>query len=886
MGSRFEKKDDDEYFMPFQGLEKGIVLQEKRIFSEAPINARKCSALITKLLWLLAQGDKFTKGEATDVFFAVTKLFQSKDIPLRRMMFLMLKELSTMSDDVIIVISSLTKDIISKVDLYRANAIRVLARIADNSLLPQVERHLKQAILDKDPHVASAALVSGIHLMNTSADLVKRWVNEVQEALNSKHTMVQYHALALMYQIKQHDRLAVSKLVMSMVRNSPRSPFAHTLLIRFACEVLEDGASGEQAQALNDYLESCLRNKSDMVMYEAARAISNRRNVTAKELTPVVSVLQLFLSSPKPTLRFAAVRTLNKIAMTAPLSVVSCNLDMENLIADSNRSIATLAISTLLKTGSEASVDRLMKQIGGFMGDISDEFKIVVVDAIRTLCIKFPQKHRTLMSFLSNILRDEGGFEYKKAIVNTILEVVNVIPEAKELGLTHLCEFIEDCEFTYLSTKILHLLGSEGPATATPSKYIRYIYNRVSLENAYVRASAVSALAKFGASLEQMRPNIVVLLRRCQHDSDDEVRDRATFYLKVLEGKDPQLTPDLILAPFTLPLANLESSLNEFLQGPTDAPFNIGAVSTFIEPPKPKEATPSLTRKGPKTAGPSGGVTPAANDQPVDDAAKYSAQLGAIPQFAKLGKLFRSSSPVELTESEAEYLVSCVKHIFPQHVVFQFNCKNTLNEQQLERVQVRMASVSGDALTIESQVPADVVPYGPTAVPSYVCVRRDSEAPMTGTFSCTLKFMVKEVDPSTGDIDDFGIDDEYQLEDVELATSDYTRKAMVANFQEEWDKLGDEGEIVETFNLSTMKSLQDAVKEIIQYLGMYPCDSTEQVPPKKTKHILYLAGRFVGDVPVLARCRMKSGGEGQGVDLELTVRSPSADISQVLASAI
>lgn len=35
--------------------------------------------------------------------------------------------------------------------------------------------------------------------------------------------------------------------------------------------------------------------------------------------------------------------------MTHPASLKTCNLDMENLITDSNRSIATLAITTLLK---------------------------------------------------------------------------------------------------------------------------------------------------------------------------------------------------------------------------------------------------------------------------------------------------------------------------------------------------------------------------------------------------------------------------------------------------------------------------------------------------------------------------------------------------------
>lgn len=57
------------------------------------------------------------------------------------------------------------KDMTSKTDMYRANAIRVLCRITDGTLLTQIERYLKQAIVDKNPVVASAALVSGIHLL-------------------------------------------------------------------------------------------------------------------------------------------------------------------------------------------------------------------------------------------------------------------------------------------------------------------------------------------------------------------------------------------------------------------------------------------------------------------------------------------------------------------------------------------------------------------------------------------------------------------------------------------------------------------------------------------------------------------------------------------------
>lgn len=62
------------------------------------------------------------------------------------------------------------------------------------------------------------------------------------------------------------------------------------------------------------------------------------------------------------------------------------------------------------------------------------------------------------MNFLSNILREEGGFDYKKAIVDSIVILIRDIPDAKETGLLHLCEFIEDCEFTYLSTQVVFAL--------------------------------------------------------------------------------------------------------------------------------------------------------------------------------------------------------------------------------------------------------------------------------------------------------------------------------------------------------------------------------------------------------------------------------------------
>ena len=150
------------------------------------------------------------------------------------------------------------------------------------------------------------------------------------------------------------------------------------------------------------------------------------------------------------------------------------------------------------------------------MTEISDEFKVIIVEAIRSLCLKFPSKHASMLTFLSGVLRDEGGYDFKRAVVEAMFDMIKFIPESKEQALSHLCEFIEDCEFTKLSVRILHLLGVEGPKSPQPAKYIRFIYNRVVLENATVRAAAVTSLAKFGVNSTEptLKKSITVPLNR------------------------------------------------------------------------------------------------------------------------------------------------------------------------------------------------------------------------------------------------------------------------------------------------------------------------------------------------------------------------------------
>lgn len=916
------KKDEELGGMAFYH-DKATIIQEARVFNESPISPRRCRSLLTRIIFLLYAGETFSTQEATTLFFGVTKLFQHKDAALRQMVYLVIKELSNIAEDVIMVTSSIMKDMQPNLEVvYRPNAIRALARIIDTQSVQSTERFFKSAIVDRNSSISAAALISAYHLHPIAKDTIKRWANETQEAVNAKAVssgsvfsmstsyfggssgsssaqgqqvastsyIMQYHALGLLYLIREKDRMAITKMVQQLGGSGKggssgvlRNPMAVCLLIRYASKVMEDDPNVHKQML--EFLDGLLRHKSDMVNIEAARAICDAKSVTLQELYRPVAVLQLFLSSPKPVLKFAAIKTLNKLAMVQPAAVAGCNVDIENLITDTNRSIATYAITTLLKTGNEASVDRLMKQISGFMSEITDEFKIIVVDAIRSLCLKFPAKQAVMLSFLSGVLRDEGGYDFKRAVVEAIFDMIKYISDCKEAALAHLCEFIEDCEFTKLSVRVLHLLGLEGPKTKRPTRFIRYIYNRVVLENAVVRAAAVSSLAKFGVCVGDpaVTKSVNVLLRRCLDDVDDEVRDRAALYLRVLESDS--LANAYVREEGTFPLAELETQLASYVSHPEEQSeaFNIVAIPKISREQAASEvvrpAPVDFIAPPPKVA--EGSSKPAS---PATVQSLYVEQLKTVPELETYGAVLKSSSrPIALTESETEYVVTAVKHIYKEHVVFQFNITNTLPDTVLEGVSVLM-STGDEGLVEDFIIPADRISGDAPGI-VYVSFTRTAPTDFAlSSFECTLKFVSKEVDPATGTPEEEGYDDEYQVEQLDLAAGDYIVPTY-ATFNSEWERLKGGFNATETFALSSSESLKAACDSLIEELNMEPLGGTE-APTSTSVHTLNLSGLIAGGGgKVLVRSRMTFQ-SGSGVTLELSVRAEQQAACDLVMSAI
>jgi coatomer protein complex subunit gamma len=337
-------------------------------------------------------------------------------------------------------------------------------------------------------------------------------------------------------------------------------------------------------------------------------------------------------------------------------------------------------------------------------------------------------------------------------------------------------------------------------------------------------------LAKFGVGQKdpEIKKSVHVLLTRCLDDVDDEVRDRAALNLRLMDQDDDDLAISFIRNDSMFSLPVLEHQLALYVSSDSretfESAFDISKIPTVSREQadaadltkKTEGTTPTLKAPSATKAPAKSGADAAASA--TADAQKYAEQLQKIPELAAHGAVLKSSAPVELTEPETEYVVSAIKHIFKDHVVIQYEVKNTLPDTVLLDVEMVVSPEDDGDVQLEEEfiIPA---PKLNTNEPGTIYVsfkRLETESMFIATsFTNILKFTSKEIDPSTNEPEDGdGYPDEYQIEDLDLNGADYVVPAYAGSFDNVWEQSNGES-ATETLQLSNSKSIAGKLNHIL-----------------------------------------------------------------------
>ncbi|KAL1568206.1 coatomer subunit gamma-like isoform X1 [Salvia divinorum] len=302
-------------------IEKHAVLTEVRGFGDPNFDKTRCLQIIKKLLYLLNQGEIFTKSEAAAILSSAVNLYRFQDVHLRRMFHLIARDLCPIADEVSLVTSSLLNDVNTGNAAYRANAIRLLYHITNDTSLNKVVRFLNEALCDNNPTLQIASLVCVINLVKRDPRMAITLGQVYPEStVFDKGKHVQFHAIYLEFVSMQMGEVRRQKYYyliwekLSRLSSWCSSPLGACILI---CGIRQAARARRiwAGDAIHKYLLSCINGKDKMVAIEGFRSLEGAVGIGSIQLKDDIDVMRRILRSRKPVLRFSAFRALQKVGI-------------------------------------------------------------------------------------------------------------------------------------------------------------------------------------------------------------------------------------------------------------------------------------------------------------------------------------------------------------------------------------------------------------------------------------------------------------------------------------------------------------------------------------------------------------------------------------------
>jgi coatomer protein complex subunit gamma len=216
--------------------------------------------------------------------------------------------------------------------------------------------------------------------------------------------------------------------------------------------------------------------------------------------------------------------------------------------------------------------------------------------------------------------------------------------------------------------------------------------------------------------------------------------------------------------------------------------------------------------------------------------------------------------------------------VFEHHIVVQYNVTNTFAGSVIENVSVAIGAdfdldeVTGVGVGVD-EIVADSTGIFYVGFPcSDITI---------GSISNDLKYLFKEIDPSTGEPEEDGYDDEYNMNALEITPGDYLVPTFIGNFQHVWDELANEAKY--QYQLP-YQSIAEAIPAIVSHLSMQPLEGSDNAASDVT-HNLKLFARLVSGEKVAALVKIVYSTQ-HGLRVQISARSDNSDISEPLAGSL
>lgn len=863
------RQSSDDVVSQYYSLTKQDVIIESSCFNDRNFSPRTCQQVLTKLIYLFDKGEKFTEDELSTLFFSITKLFQSEDNNLKRLLYLTIKYMKD-TPSICMITNCVTKDVSSTNPNIKANALRLLPLIIESQNPIQLERNLKLSLVNKSKVIVDAALIACTDIFRVMPDVIKKCSEEIMQILiNSKESTLQYKSFILLQEIKTQDPISLIKLLQTAIDNKHNYSSITIMYIIRAVEVfVGTGINSENRLDQKSYmmfikfLRDCVDTDNALIKLEAAKVLTALDALDNKTLQPVVEKLSNMLIEENTTIRYSVLKIFNNMIKNPFRVSLFKNYDqIQELISNPNKNIMAMAVSVLVKVASPENLQELVDRVYGSLDDLPLSIQKSAIANCIDVVRKDSKSLDSILKFLWNCLKEKGGVDLKLAVIDIMRQILELKLPCYTIILEYFAEYIEDSMDNRLTLAILDLMCIYLPKAENPKGYLKYLINRLTLDKSIVRTAVVTCMAQIATQDAGIRVEVIPILEHLQFDfEEEEVRERASYYLRILHNiednhKGPsvsiieeanELSEDIvesIIHRFEDNLAqqNYDTSFLDF-----NALLKQAQMSKKIHVDKQKDSVKMQN----------------ISNTLLTDISKYEGENDVIenetraffenkPEFKNMGSVMITTSFVDISEPETEVFIKFRKHLFENNVLFEFLLQNN-GENAISDLVLDLNYEPEETFEMLNIVAEDSIEAGQTGK-IFVSFSK-SQYIVTGEFVGTLQFTV-QIHEAGKIINSY--QDELPLEEFNIKLSDFVSNypfhLTQENFSDLWNSLKTQP-AQQNYQLD-FDSISSAVQELSKTFGMAVVGDSH-VDASKNFHSFGLAGLYLQKHPVLIECKV------------------------------
>ncbi|KAM3147112.1 hypothetical protein pb186bvf_000828 [Paramecium bursaria] len=420
--AQFQQQLMDE---PMYNVDKYFIMNETQTFNHAKFSNDNSRKILVKLIYLVNQGIQFSECEVEQLFFRITKLFQSNSSSLRVMVYKSLKMIMPQKH-VHVLIQSLIKDLISDNKKIKLEALKFIPFIQNEQYFQQIERFAHNALIDTNQYISNTALIVGIHIINKYSNVIGKWLFDVVQRLDEPKENIAYHALILFHEIKKQNFTQFIQIIIQLM-NQPLQPLIQQQLIKFTEELFKI-LDIEQKKIIVGYLIPQMSNPDPLIFFQSALILIKIQEIENIQLQPIISRLITILSINDFQLylqKFIALNLIEKvirISRRKKLLQGKIQMNISTYSFSHFNSISAKSLQICVSLLCKNAVIGLKKQ---YNSNVGQQAKYNFLNGLLELIISHPTYETIVINFIemTDIKLQENKFVY---IVLKLLEQIQM----------------------------------------------------------------------------------------------------------------------------------------------------------------------------------------------------------------------------------------------------------------------------------------------------------------------------------------------------------------------------------------------------------------------------------------------------------------------------